>query len=93
VKLSKFKDPVTGIEYNSILTIVKQITKYRYFILFWKSTDASKTAYIVIRIIVANYGLSQEWITDRDSKFTSNFWKTMFGILEVKSKALTAYYL
>jgi hypothetical protein len=34
VKLSKFKNSVTGIEYNSILIIVKRIIKYGYFILF-----------------------------------------------------------
>jgi hypothetical protein len=92
VKLLKSKNPAIGIKYNSILTVIKQITKYKYFILFRESTDAPKTAHIVIRIIVANHRLPQEWITDRDLKFTGNFWKTMFGTLRVKSKASTAYH-
>jgi hypothetical protein len=92
VKLPKSKDPVTGIEYDSILTVVERITKYGYFIPFREGTDAPKTAHTVIRMIVANHGLPQEWITDRDPKFTGNFWKTMFGTLGVKSKASTAYH-
>jgi DNA mismatch repair ATPase MutS len=58
VKLSKSKDPMTGIEYDSILTVVKQIIKYGYFIPFRESINAPKTAHIVIRIIIANHGLS-----------------------------------
>jgi hypothetical protein len=60
VKLPKFKNLITGIEYNSILTVVERITKYGYFILFRESIDAPKTAHIVIRIIMANYKLPQE---------------------------------
>jgi hypothetical protein len=60
VKLPKSKDPVTRIEYDSILTVVERITKYRYFISFRESTDTPKTAHIVIRMIVANHGLPQE---------------------------------
>jgi hypothetical protein len=51
---------VTGIKYDSILTIVEQITKYEYFILFRESIDAPKTAHTVIRIIVANHRLLQK---------------------------------
>jgi hypothetical protein len=92
VKLPKSKDPTTGIEYDSILTVVERMTKYGYFIPFRESTDAPRTAHTVIRTVVANHGLPKEWITDRDPKFTGHFWKTMFGTLGVKSKASTAYH-
>jgi hypothetical protein len=60
VKLPKSKDLVTGIEYDLILIVIKQIIKYRYFILFRESTDVPKTAHTVIRMIVANHRLPQE---------------------------------
>jgi hypothetical protein len=60
MKLSKSKNPVTGIEYDLILTVVKQITKYEYFILFRESINAPKTTHIIIRLIIANYKLSQK---------------------------------
>jgi hypothetical protein len=43
------------------------------FILINKATEASETAHLIVKEIVATKELSDEWITDRDSKFISYF--------------------
>jgi hypothetical protein len=43
------------------------------FILTNKATEASETAHLVVKEIVATEGLSDEWITDKDLKFISYF--------------------
>ncbi len=92
VKLLKSKDLITKKEYNSILTITDWLMKYAMFISMNEATDASGTAHLMIWNVIANESLSDEWITDRDSKFMSHFWQTLMRKLEVKHKASTAYH-
>jgi hypothetical protein len=73
VKLPKSKDPATEKKYDSILTTTDWLTKEAKFIPINKTTEASETAYLVIKEIVATEGLPDEWITDRDLKFISYF--------------------
>jgi hypothetical protein len=73
VKLPRLKDPTTQKEYDSILTTTDQLTKEAKFIPTNKATEASETAHLVVKEIVATEGLPDEWITDRDPKFISHF--------------------
>lgn len=91
-KLPKSKEPQTGVEYDSILTITDRMTKYAYFIPFIEATTAPETAYVILRTVIANHGLPKEWITDRDPKFTSHFWTTLMEKLGVQKKMSTAYH-
>ena len=91
-KLPKSKDPVTGMEYDSILTITERMTKYGYFIPCNESMTAPQTANLILRTVIANHGLPKEWITDRDPKFTSNFWTTLMARLGVDRGMSTAYH-
>jgi len=45
VKLPLSKDPLTGVEYDLILVITERLTKYGYFILYLKASDAEALAY------------------------------------------------
>jgi len=92
VKLPKSKEPRTGATYDSILTVTDRLTKYAYFIPFLEATLAPDLAYIILRHITANHGLPKEWITDRDTKFTCHFWKTLMKRLGVENKPSTAYH-
>jgi transposase InsO family protein len=92
VKLPKSQNPISEKEYNSILTITDRLTKEAKFALINKATDAPGTAYLVVQNMVATEGLSDKWITNRDSKFISHFWQTLIARLGVKHNASTAYY-
>jgi hypothetical protein len=52
---------------------VCRLTKYAYFLPCLEGATAEDIAYIFMRSIVANHGLLDEVISDRDKLFTSHF--------------------
>lgn len=92
VKLPKSKDPATRKEYDSIFTIMDQLTKEIKFILVNKAINAPETVHLVLKEMVATKGLPQEWITNRDPRFMSHFWQTIMGNLGIEHKASTAFH-
>jgi len=85
-------DPIIGIEYNAILVITNKLTKYAYF-LPWKTTaTAEDVAYELIRTIIANHGVPDEIISDRNKLFTSKIWTTLLALLGVIRKLSTSFH-
>ena len=41
---------------------------------------------------ICRYGVPTKIISDRDSKFTSNFWKSLLKVLQCKLAMSTAYH-
>jgi hypothetical protein len=91
-KLPLSKDPATGVEYDSILTVVDRLTKWAYFIPYKETWSAEQLADVVFRHIASVHGWPEEWITDRDTKFVSKFWQALMTRLGTKSKLSTAYH-
>ena len=54
--------------------------------------DASKIAKLFMDEIVRLHGLPKTIVSDRDVKFTSYFWKTLWHLLGTKLKFSTAYH-
>ena len=77
VKLPKSKERLTNVTYNSILVITDRLTKYGYFIPYKELSNTEDLAYVFLRIVVANHGLLEEVISDRDKLFTSKLWKSL----------------
>ena len=77
VKLLKSKEPLMKAVYDLILVITDRLIKYRYFIPYKEALSAEKLAYMFLRVIVANYELLEEIISDRDKLFTFKFWKSL----------------
>jgi hypothetical protein len=69
VKLLLSRDPITGIEYDSILVIMDRLTKYIYIILYLKASIAEDLVYMFLRVVVANYNALEEIISDRNKFF------------------------
>jgi hypothetical protein len=89
VKLPKSREPVTGVEYDSIMTVVDRFTKRAYFIPYLEATGAEETAYVFDRHIGANHGVPAETITDRDTRFKSRFWQGLMAARGIKHKMAT----
>ncbi|KAH8193500.1 hypothetical protein TruAng_012334 [Truncatella angustata] len=92
VKLPLSKEPMTGTEYDSILVITERLTKYAYFIPYKEASNAKELAYTILRVVISQHGLPDEFISDRDKLFTSKFWKSLMTQLGVKHKLSTAYH-
>ena len=55
IKLSLFKELMTGVIYDFIIIVINRLTKYAYFISYLKSSSAEDLAYMFYKYVVANY--------------------------------------
>ena len=60
VKLPKSKEPLTGIEFNSILVINDTLTKYIYFVLYKEVSTVEELVYIFYKTIIVQYKIPKE---------------------------------
>ena len=87
-------DFVTGLPevggFNSILTIVDRFSKMCHFVPTTKMVTAKETADLFIKNIFRLHGLPRSIVSDRDPKFTSEFWTALFERLGTKLLMSTA---
>ena len=86
------KDTITDIKYDSFLVVVDRLTKYANFIPWKEKGNAKDLAKVILKEIIANHGIPQSIISNRDKFFTSKFWNTWRQQLGTKIKLLTAYH-
>ena len=60
---------------DSIMVVMYKLTKESHFILVKSIYKADAIAWIFMKEIFRLHGLPKAIIYDRDTKFTSNFWK------------------
>jgi len=83
--------PKTVDGYDCIMVVVDQLTKRAHFIPTTTTATADQTAHLFFNNVWKHHGLPIAIISDRDSKFTSGFWKTLWLLLGSKLKMSTAY--
>ncbi len=93
VKLSKSKDPVNKISYNNILVIIKYFIKYSKFIPVNEFYLIKDFIDIVVREVISNYGLPNEFIIDRSTTFISRFFIIFIAKLGINNKLSIVFYL
>jgi hypothetical protein len=70
--------------YDAIYVVIDRLTKQGHFIPTITAVDAPGVAQLFVDNIVRLHGVPSEIISDRDPKFTSKFWKTIFSLLGTK---------
>jgi hypothetical protein len=77
--------------YNAIMVVVDKLSKRAYFIPCTTNVTAPEVALLYFKRVVANgHGVPQMIISDRDSKFTSLFWSSLWSLLDTKLELSTA---
>ncbi|GJR56963.1 putative reverse transcriptase domain-containing protein [Tanacetum coccineum] len=71
------KLPRTSSGHDTIWVIVDRLTKSAHFLPMRKDYKMDKLARLYLNEIVARHGVPISIISDRDSQFTSRFWKSM----------------
>ena len=66
-------------EYDTCLVIIDRFSKRSFLIPTWKTADSEVTADLVFQHVVKYNGTPLEIVSDRDPKFTSNFWRTLWA--------------
>ena len=83
---------MTWRQHDSIKVVVDKLTKETHFIPVNPMHKTNDIAKIFMRDIFKLHGLPKEIVSDRDVKFTSNFWKGLFANLGTKLNFRTAYH-
>ncbi|CAI7778686.1 unnamed protein product [Closterium sp. NIES-53] len=63
---------------DTILVVIDRLTKMVHFAAFKKSITAEEAARLFISTIVRLHGIAAAIISDRDMKFTNNFWRNLW---------------
>ncbi|GKC14945.1 putative reverse transcriptase domain-containing protein [Tanacetum coccineum] len=69
--------PRTSSGYDTIWVIVDRLTKSAHFLPMKKTNSMEKLTQLYLKEIVCRYGVPVSIISDRESQFTSNFWRSL----------------
>ena len=67
--------PKTRLQNDAIMVAVDKLTKFAHFILVNTTHETINIAYIYVKKVSKLHGIPQAIESDRDEKFTYNFWK------------------
>ncbi|GJY98539.1 putative reverse transcriptase domain-containing protein [Tanacetum coccineum] len=78
--------------YDTIWVIVDQLTKSAHFLPMKKTDAMEKLMQLYLKEIICRHGVPISIISDRDSHFTSRFWKSLQKALGTNLDMSTAYH-
>ena len=84
--------PKTLRKHDSVIVFVDRFSKMAHFLSCSRTSDASRVAKIFFDGVVKLHGLPKTIVSDKDFKFTSYFWKTLWHMLGTKLKLSTAFH-
>ncbi|GJV40828.1 putative nucleotidyltransferase, ribonuclease H [Tanacetum coccineum] len=86
------KLPRTTKKHDAIWVIVDRLTKSAHFIPIREKMPVHKLAKIYVNEIVARHGVPVSIVSDRDGRFTSNFWRDFQEELGTRLHMSTAFH-
>jgi hypothetical protein len=84
--------PTSTKQNDAIMVVVDKLSKSTHFIPVKSTCKAIDIANIFMKEIFKLHGMPKKIVSDRDTKFTSNFWKSLMAGLETKLLFSTAYH-
>ncbi|POV97007.1 hypothetical protein PSTT_15312, partial [Puccinia striiformis] len=78
--------------YNAVLVVVDRFSKRARFLPCYKDNTAMDVALLFWSSIINDVGCPRVIISDRDPKFTSELWQSLFSLLGTKLAFSTAYH-
>jgi transposase InsO family protein len=76
--------------HNGILVVIDRLTKMAHFIPTTMTITSQGAADLFLKHIFRHHGLPQNIVSDRDPRFTSQFWKSLQKALGIKLLMSTA---
>ena len=79
--------------YDSIFIVMDMLTKIAHlFCVLCKENSAKDIAHVFMKVFFLYYCLPQQIICDRDLKFNSNFWRSIFEVRGMQLSFSTLYH-
>ena len=86
------KLPRTARKYDTIRVIVDRLTKSAHFLPISETYTSERLAELFINEIVVRHGVPVSIVSDRDTRFTSRFWKKFHEQMRTRLLISTAYH-
>jgi hypothetical protein len=74
------------------MVVVDKLSKSAHFIPVKSTCKVIDITQVFMKEVFRLHGMPKEIVSDRDTKFTSNFWKSLMAGLETKLLFSTAYH-
>ena len=84
--------PTTADGHDSIVVFCCRLTKILHFVPCCKTVTAPQLASLFVQHVFRAHGLPKNIISDRDPRFTSHFWKTVFTLLGTTLNMSTSFH-
>jgi hypothetical protein len=84
--------PTTLRGFSAILVVVDRFSKMAHFIPTTTDVSAVETAHLFRDNVFRLHGLPGEIISDRDSRFASEFWQTLYDLLGTDIRLSTSFH-
>ncbi len=78
--------------FDTVVVFVDTLTKLAHFAPTNKTVTATELADIFVATVVKHHGLPRKLISDRDPRFTSEFWRSTFALLGTKLNISSSYH-
>ncbi|KAI3712329.1 hypothetical protein L1987_70880 [Smallanthus sonchifolius] len=85
------KLPKTRKGYDAIWVVVDRLTKSAHFLPIKETYSSDRLAEIYVKEVVSCHGVPVSIISDRDTRFTSHFWKKFYKDMGTRLNLSTAY--
>jgi hypothetical protein len=87
---------ITGIRecdgYDAVVVFVCMLTKRTIVEPITKTITAEQLTKVMHRVVFRHFGLPRKLISDRDPRFMSDFWQTLFRVIGTKLNISTSYH-
>lgn len=78
--------------YNNILVIVDKLTKYAIFMPTTVTVNKEDMARLFFKHVISQFGIPQQVITDRDTRWRGTFWDAICKQMGMKKSLTTSYH-
>lgn len=78
--------------YDSIAVVVDKLTKLVHLIATKTTVTAKEFAFLFFNNVIRLHGVPEAIITDRDTRFTSSFWRELMKLMSIEQRMSSAFH-